>query len=350
MTTFSKKIIHWHSKNGRHDLPWQKNTTPYRVWVSEIMLQQTQVTTVIPYYLKFMQRFANLKQLATAPIDDVLSHWSGLGYYARARNLHKTATLLYEENRSRFPRTQEELIKLPGIGRSTAGAILSFAHDLPAVILDGNVKRVLSRHSGITEWPGNKHVHDSLWELATKLTPQKNTAIYNQAMMDVGSLICTRSSPACARCPVQSDCAGLRSGKPTQYPGKKPKTKKRRHEKTYMLLLCNRYKEVLLMKRPEKGIWGGLWSFPEAKTLAALQSHWRKQVRLSSGPFHRLQEIKHSFSHYDLTIQPIIMHTSATSSLQPPAFCWHDLSHNAPGGVAAPVQKLFNTLKEITHD
>lgn len=347
MTKFAQKIIRWHGEHGRHDLPWQKKKTPYRVWISEIMLQQTQVTTVIPYYLRFMQRFPDIKALASAPLDDVLAHWSGLGYYARARNLHKAAKILRAQYQGRFPKTVKEVMALPGIGRSTAGAILSFSRNVPAVILDGNVKRVLARHNAVDGWPGKKSVHDRLWDVATKQTPKEKIAIYNQAMMDLGALVCTRTAPSCTSCPVALTCKAKSEGNPMQYPGKKPKSLSRRHKTTHMLIFQLPNQRVYLERRPEKGIWGGLWSFPEVDSIQDPHEAWRDAIESAEGD--QLRTVFHSFSHYDLTIH-VVLYKIENAATAFNSGRWYNPMDEVPGGMAAPVQKIFQQLKENPHD
>ena len=223
---FSARVLRWYAEHGRKDLPWQKNPTPYRVWISEIMLQQTQVTTVIPYFQKFMDSFQDVDALANSSIDDVLHHWSGLGYYARARNLHKAAVLIRDNYNSEFPATFEEVLALPGIGRSTAGAILSLSRNERFAILDGNVKRVLARHNAVDGWPGETAVAQQLWELAETHTPDSEVAAYTQAMMDLGATVCTRSKPRCGECPLADDCSAYEFGRVGDYPGRKQKKAK----------------------------------------------------------------------------------------------------------------------------
>jgi len=260
--TFSTSVLNWFAEHGRKNLPWQHDKTPYRVWVSEIMLQQTQVSTVIPYFEKFMASFPSLAALAAAPEDDVLAHWSGLGYYARARNLHKCAKLAVSNYGGVLPQALDELVAMPGIGRSTAGAILSLALGQPTPILDGNVKRVLARYFAVDGWPGKSDVLKQLWHISETVTPVKSTDSFNQAMMDLGATLCTRSRPACVRCPLASDCQARALGEPTRFPGKKPK-KITPVKTTIMLALANADGAYLLERRPPSGIWGSLWSLPE---------------------------------------------------------------------------------------
>lgn len=326
-SAFSKKLLKWYELYGRHDLPWQKNQTHYRVWISEIMLQQTQVSTVIPYYERFMTRFPSVSALAKAPEDEVLSHWSGLGYYARARNLHKTAKIIVSDHKGKFPTTVEGMITLPGIGQSTAGAIISFAQQEKAVILDGNVKRVLSRYFAVDA------PKKDLWPLATELTPSKNAHHYNQAIMDLGATLCTRTKPRCQDCPFIQTCAGYQTGNPTTYPVKIDKTaqKKRPTKKVNLLIIQNAKKEILLLKRPSKGIWGGLWSFPE-----------NSYDEIDYTTIKTLEKITHQFTHFTLIITPIICKTR--EKIREDNVFWYTLGEKLPGGIAAPVAKILETL------
>lgn len=267
---FQKHVLGWFEQHGRKTLPWQKDISAYRVWVSEIMLQQTQVATVIPYFEKFMNSFPNVVDLANASNDEVMAHWAGLGYYSRARNLHKAAKLVVDNFDGEFPDDIEQLQALPGVGRSTAGAIASIVFKQPASILDGNVKRVLARHDAVEGWPGKSAVHKQLWELADYYTPTARTVKkshhpighYTQAMMDLGAMVCTRSKPNCSDCPLNKTCLAYKHNTVTNYPGKKPK-KVLPVRQTQMLVIENAEGEILLQQRPPLGIWGGLWSLPE---------------------------------------------------------------------------------------
>lgn len=298
---FQQAVLNWYDQFGRKDLPWQHEITPYRVWLSEIMLQQTQVTTVIPYFHKFIEHFPTIDDLANANIDIVLSLWAGLGYYARARNLYKTARIISHQMQGVFPQTVDELAQLPGIGRSTAGAIIATAFQQKASILDGNVKRVLTRYFAIAGWPGEKQIHDDLWHMAESLTPNERVRDYTQAMMDLGATICTRSNPKCDECPLQAQCQGLKTGNPTQFPGKKPK-KKLPVKSTIMLVLANETGAILLKKRPPTGIWGGLWSLPEFETMDSLEN-WLMQMNQSQHQPTYLTAFRHTFTHYHLDIE-----------------------------------------------
>ncbi len=337
--TFSKKLIDWYHKHGRHGLPWQRNPTPYRVWISEIMLQQTQVTTVIGYYQRFMQSFPTLKQLALANQDHVLSHWSGLGYYARARNLHRAARLIYKQYHGRFPKSLEALVQLPGIGPSTAGAILSFAYKLPTAICDGNVKRVLARIFAI-----DKPKTDALfWEYATQLTPTQNTHHYNQAIMDLGATICTRIKPACDLCPMQKNCLAHLQGRETNYPIKQPK--KVKPIRSTQFLILESHKGILLHKRPSEGIWGGLWCFPEcASNINALDwclEHYATTIET----IYKFKAISHKFTHFTLNISPLHVKLKVKKHLPTNlAHHWHQQHLDLPGGISAPVSKLLKLV------
>ncbi|MFK7861610.1 MAG: A/G-specific adenine glycosylase [Granulosicoccus sp.] len=341
---FAQAVLEWFDVHGRKHLPWQQNKTPYRVWVSEIMLQQTQVATVIPYYEKFMNRFPDLQALAEAPEDEVLAHWSGLGYYARARNLHKCAKIALAEHNGQLPDDVELLVQMPGIGRSTAGAILSLSLGQSHAILDGNVKRVLARYRAVDGWPGSTAVLSHLWDISTRYTPEVRTADFNQAMMDLGATLCTRSRPACDRCPLASDCQAFASGEIARYPGKKPK-KQIPVKSTVMLKISNRDAAVLLQKRPPSGIWGGLWSLPEVATVHDVLP-WLETVGLIAvdTPFS-VARFRHTFSHYhlDIDVQALNVEVSDTGILETAERVWYN-GDQFPGGVAAPVSKILNKL------
>lgn len=338
-------MLLWFDDFGRKDLPWQQNVTAYRVWVSEIMLQQTQVQTAIPYFNRFVERFPDIASLAAAHQDDVLSHWSGLGYYARARNLHKAAQHVRDDHDGHFPVSIDAVVNLPGIGRSTAGAILSLALSQRHAILDGNVKRVLARHEAIAGWPGKTSVADELWKVAEQNTPNDSVASYTQAIMDLGATLCTRSRPSCNHCPVSEDCAALRSNSVDVYPGRKPKARK--PLRTTTMILASTDGQVYLERRPEAGIWGGLWSLPELGEQTV--NEWCVDV-LGSAATETLpwEVLRHSFSHYDLDIQPIFVRieSQAGKVADADARTWYRLNDAPPGGMAAPVKKLINQLKK----
>ena len=296
-TDFADKVLQWFAKHGRKDLPWQQDINAYRVWVSEIMLQQTQVNTVIPYFKRFMQSFPQINDLARACDDQVMHHWSGLGYYSRARNLHKTAKRVCDDYESVFPNDVDSLTDLPGIGRSTAGAIAAIAYQQPAAILDGNVKRVLARHFAIEGWPGNSQVSKQLWALSEAVTPKQPThiAAYTQAIMDLGATLCTRSKPRCEDCPIQTSCQAKANDSVANYPGKKPK-KTLPVKSTTLLVIQNNQGEILLEKRPPTGIWGSLWSLPEQAP---------SFISLDTLKGNKLPSFRHTFSHFHLEISPV---------------------------------------------
>ncbi len=335
---FSTDVLSWFDEHGRHDLPWQKSITAYRVWISEIMLQQTQVKTVIPYYKSFIKKFPNIEILATAKEDEVLHYWSGLGYYARARNLHKCAKLINQKKNKSFPSNIEELIELPGIGRSTAGAILSIAYKKRVPILDGNVKRVLTRFFTLSGWPGNKTIEKELWVIADKLTPEDRVNDYTQAIMDLGATICTRSNPNCSKCPISRNCNALKQNKINDFPEKKQK-KQLSTKYISMFIIINKKGEVLLEKRPSKGVWARLWSLPENENILSNfklknQKSWKK--------------FKHTFSHYHLCIQPEEYHViSERDNLDMKNHTWYNITLPSDIGISAPVKKILNKFKVV---
>lgn len=346
LPSFAQRILTWFDAHGRKDLPWQLEKSAYSVWISEIMLQQTQVATVIPYYQRFMQRFPNVAALANAEQDEVLHHWTGLGYYARARNLHQAAKDIMNQHAGEFPKKLELVIALPGIGRSTASAILSLAEGQHHSILDGNVKRVLGRYAAIEGWPGNKVIETKMWQLADSLTPAKRTDDYNQAMMDMGATLCTRSSPACVKCPVVDDCEGFKSGKATNYPGKK--AKKALPVRSTFMLIPFWQNSALVYKRPPAGIWGGLWGFYQIDSLDELEQQTRL-LGLNDYSVKFLVPFRHTFSHFHLDIQPILLllnNQEQRNTIHENQSLWYDLSNPPALGLAAPTQQLFSTLRE----
>jgi A/G-specific adenine glycosylase len=341
---FSQHVLTWFDQYGRKHLPWQQNRTAYRVWVSEIMLQQTQVATVIPYYERFMASFPTVHALANASQDDVLQHWAGLGYYARGRNLHTCAQTVVNEYNGKFPNTVDELVELSGIGRSTAGAIISLSSNQRAVILDGNVKRVLARFHGTEGWPGKTAVANTLWAHAETHTPETRCNDFNQAMMDLGATLCTRSKPSCERCPLQTHCVAYRDNKQTEFPHKKP-SKKTPIKSTQWLVMRNEAQAILLEQRPQQGIWGGLWSFPEIpcdeNSSSYCETHYGHIATTEA-----ITPFRHTFSHYHLDIHAQLI---ALKSLHP---CindnlsqrWFSPTEIADIGLPAPTKKLLNQL------
>ena len=346
-TDFADRLLAWFDDHGRKDLPWQVDD-PYRVWVSEIMLQQTQVRTVIPYYERFLQRFPGVVALADAPLDAVLDHWSGLGYYARARNLHGAAAVIRDDFGGVFPDDFDSVCGLPGIGRSTAGAILSLAFGQRHAILDGNVKRVLARHRAIGGWPGRTAVAKSLWAASEDHTPKERVGDYTQAIMDLGATVCTRSRPSCELCPVSADCSALAESSVDQFPGRKPK--KARPLKTTTMVLAVNDGAVYLERRPPSGIWGGLWSLPELDD-REVTTWCRDKLNTTGAEAVSWGVLRHSFSHYDLDIQPVVVHIDDASRKVADSrdATWHRLDAAPPGGIAAPVQKLIESLSSENH-
>lgn len=343
---FSAQLLTWFDQYGRKDLPWQQQPSPYQVWLSEIMLQQTQVSTVIPYYQKFTQRFSNIAALAHAPIDDVLALWTGLGYYARARNLHKAAKIMVDSHQGQMPETLDELIALPGIGRSTAGAIMALAHHQRFPILDGNVKRVLARYAAVDGWPGNKQIENKLWLIAEQYLPHERVANYIQAQMDLGATVCTRSKPDCTHCPINNHCQAYLSGNPTAYPSPKPK-KVIPLRQAHWLIAQAISGELLLEQRPPLGIWGGLWSFPELENIEELTAICRHQFNLDVTQVKSLSYIKHVFSHFKLEIYPHLIRCEAHNNhiAENKNLAWYKISDALQLGLPAPVKSLIQSLQ-----
>lgn len=337
---FADKLLIWFDQFGRKNLPWQKKITPYSIWVSEIMLQQTQVATVTPYFERFMEVFPSVDLLAAANEDEVLHQWTGLGYYARGRNLHKTARRLMSDFNGEFPLSVEELMTLPGIGRSTAGAIVAICSNQHAVILDGNVKRVLARYFTIPGWPGETKVVNQLWEKATSLTPQARVADYTQAIMDLGATLCSRSHPNCESCPLVSECAAHLTGEIKKYPGKKPK-KVLPTKKTSMLVIENDQGEILLEKRPSSGLWGGLWSFPETKAV----DDYMDSLNVTIFDTDKLPAFRHSFTHFHLQITPIhIRIGQVLTVMEDDRRCWYSTQAPLEIGLTRPVTRILSTI------
>ncbi len=343
-------MLDWHDQHGRKDLPWQRDATPYHVWVSEIMLQQTQVKTVLGYYQRFMMRFPSVAQLAVAPLDEVLATWTGLGYYARARNLHRAAQQVVQEHAGQLPCELGQLEALPGIGRSTAGAILSLACGKRAAILDGNVKRVLARYHAIEGWPGRSQVAKQLWALAERHTPAQRFAQYTQAIMDLGALVCTRTQPACANCPVRAGCRAHQQQTQHRFPQAKPKTARpQRHEN--FLLLEDSQGRLLLEKRPESGVWGGLWSFPAIALEADCSDYVLANYQRTIEQRDEWAQVQHQFTHFTLVIQPVLcklgqpLHAKV-KELVSETRLWYKPSQTPPGGLPAPVVTLLDQYRQ----
>ena len=345
MDSFAEKVLTWYASHGRKDLPWQRKPNPYRVWVSEIMLQQTQVATVIPYYLRFIDAFPDANALADAKADEVLHHWSGLGYYARARNLRQAAIIIRDQYGGKFPASFDDVVALPGIGRSTAGAILALSSDERHPILDGNVKRVLARYHAVEGWPGKSEVLHTLWNYAEKHTPTKGVAAYTQSMMDLGATICTRTKPRCKKCPLAEDCAAHASWRETDFPGRRDK-KAKPLKQTQMVLVCAEC-SVFLERRPPSGIWGGLWSFPEIDPQEDASIWCEQTLNTSPVDIQQWPTVRHSFTHYDLDIEPTAVRVEKLSRTVADSDdrIWYELDSPRQVGIATPVAGLIEKLR-----
>lgn len=344
-TAFQRRILQWFDAHGRKDLPWQRDVNPYRVWVSEIMLQQTRVATVIPYFERFMARFPGVRELARAPLDEVLHHWSGLGYYARARNLHHAAQRIDRELDGRFPEDFETVVSLPGVGRSTAGAILSLGCGQRHAILDGNVKRVLARFHAVEGWPGQPAVAEELWGHAERYTPTARVAEYNQAMMDLGATLCMRGRPACGDCPLADRCAAHGAGREAEFPVPRPK-KTLPVRSTRMLLVEDGEGRVLLQRRPPAGIWGGLWSLPEPAPEQSLEDWCRATLGAEPDVVEAWPVVRHTFSHFHLDIEPlrVSLGNRGLCVLEGEGSVWYNCARPDSRGLAAPVLRLLERL------
>ncbi|MCG7390053.1 MULTISPECIES: A/G-specific adenine glycosylase [Pantoea] len=339
---FAQQVLDWYQRFGRKTLPWQQEKTPYKVWLSEVMLQQTQVATVIPYFERFMARFPTVADLAAAPLDEVLHLWTGLGYYARARNLHKAAKHIVDQHQGEFPRNFDDVAALPGVGRSTAGAVLSLSLGQHFPILDGNVKRVLARCYAVGGWPGKKDVEKRLWEISETVTPAEGVSQFNQAMMDLGALVCTRSKPKCDICPLNNGCIAYASNSQANYPGKKPK--QILPERSGWFLLLQDGDDVWLEQRPPVGLWGGLFCFPQFTTEEALHD-WLQARGIESKP-QQLTAFRHTFSHFHLDIVPMwLSWPSVGAAMDEPGGLWYNLAQPPSVGLAAPVERLLHELR-----
>jgi A/G-specific adenine glycosylase len=341
VSKFASALVEWQSKHGRRDLPWQGTRDPYRIWLSEVMLQQTQVSAVIPYYERFLSRFPTLEALASASEDEVLQLWSGLGYYARGRNLHAAAKRIVENG---FPRTSTAIAELPGIGRSTAAAIAAFAFGERAAILDGNVKRVLARYFGVEGWPGEKAVETRLWARANEVLAKTGIETYTQALMDLGATVCTRSAPRCDACPVRRDCKARKSSRTADIPA--PRPRKALPQKTTTWLLLRDRGQILLEKRPAPGIWGGLWSFPEAPG-KDVDGYCRRTLGCEVTSKKALDTLEHGFTHFRLQIRPLLCEVMRKPNMQAPGYLWVDVDEARAAAVPTPVRKLVARLMGI---
>ena len=340
-------LLQWWAQFGREDLPWQLNPSPYRVWVSEIMLQQTQVTTVERYYDRFIAAFPDVANLAKADPDRVLHLWSGLGYYARARNLHRAARAVRDEFGGDIPDDIDALMSLPGIGRSTAGAILALSHDQRHPILDGNAKRVLARCFGVEGWPGSTTNLKRLWHLADECTPDAQPGHYTQAIMDVGATLCTRARPTCEVCPLTTHCVARRDDLTSEIPA--PRPPRRRAQRTIVVMLLRREDgAVLLEKRPDSGVWGGLWSFPEVDTVDAVAAWCRRKIGVPPHAEKIRPVVNHSFTHFDLDMTPVEAHLGKVPAraMDGDRWLWYNLRSPAAVGLASPVARLLELVGE----
>jgi len=340
---FAKTLLAWQRKHGRHGLPWQSTRDPYRIWLSEVMLQQTQVETVIPYYARFLARFPDVHALAAAEEEEVLRLWSGLGYYARARNLHRAARTVAGELRGRFPDTAEGLARLPGLGRSSAAAIAAFAFGRREAILDGNVKRVFARFFGIDGFPGERKVEARLWRLATQQLPPQGIGRYTQALMDLGATVCVRGKPSCDACPLSSRCVAFRDGRVAELPAPRPRRPYPERAVTWLVLM--HAGRVLLERRPAPGLWGGLWAFPEAGA-RGLTAFCRREFGCDPRPARRLDVLEHQFSHFRLYATPVVvaLRTAPAMAAEAPGRLWLDLADACDAAVPAPVKTLLARL------
>ena len=343
MSDFSARVIRWQKVHGRHGLPWQ-GADAYRVWLSEIMLQQTQVVTVIPYFQRFVTSFPGIAALAAATEEQVLAHWSGLGYYARGRNLHRAAQIIVAQYGGEFPRQFEQILELPGIGRSTAAAICALAYHERRAILDGNVKRVLARYCGISGSPLDKKIETQLWQQAEALLPQQDVAIYIQAQMDMGATICTRSKPKCDICPVQSDCVALQSNRVAELPT--PRARKTVPEKHTTFLLLMHGNDILLEKRAPQGIWGGLWCLPQIEDGQGVVADYMQRTGIEVSERIELDEFTHTFTHFKLHIVPVLLRVICKPTrVQEAGNVWMDVGDALNAAIPTPVRSLLQKLQ-----
>ncbi|SFI19046.1 A/G-specific adenine glycosylase [Nitrosomonas sp. Nm34] len=346
MSTFANTLIEWQKQHGRHSLPWQGTNDPYAIWVAEVMLQQTQVMTVIPYYQRFLEAFPDIECLAEASLDTVLTLWSGLGYYSRGRNLHKAACLIMERFQGRFPRHAAEIAQLPGIGRSTAAAIAAFAYGERCAILDGNVKRVFARYFAVTRYPGEKKTEALLWQKAEGLLPQENAqqqmATYTQALMDLGATVCTRHQPKCLSCPLQPDCIAFAENRVASLPTSKPRKPLPSKETTFLIL--RNQDEILLEQRSSPGIWGGLWCLPEKPIDIDSQTYCRQCMGIESVPISSLPPLNHTFTHFKLRIHPQLLQVINYSRKKTATEIWLTIDKALQLAIPVPVRKILLEL------
>ena len=340
---FAEAIIAWQKQHGRHDLPWQNTINPYAIWVSEIMLQQTQVAAVIGYYANFMVRFPNITALANATQEEVLQYWSGLGYYSRARNLHVAAQKIEDDFSGKFPQNFDDLLSLSGIGRSTAAAISTFAFNTPQPILDGNVKRVFARHFNIAGWPSSPKVTQQLWQIAERENPTHEAIAYTQGLMDLGATLCTRTKPKCPACPVNASCVALANDLINKLPT--PKPRKAMPEKSTTMMIIIHQNEVLLEKRPQTGIWGGLWSLPEIEMHEIASEVAQSRLGLEVEAAEPFAIVNHAFTHFKLAItpQPLLL-VKQTLHARSPNAIWLPINEAISAAIPTPVRKILQSL------
>ena len=339
------RLLGWYDRRGRKDLPWQGNRDPYPIWVSEIMLQQTQVATVVPYFNRFIERFPDVEALASGDLDEVLHLWTGLGYYARARNLHAAARIIRDQYGGRFPRGPDQAYRLPGIGKSTAHAILAFSYDRALPILDGNVKRVLARHFRVHGWPGTASVERRLWQIAEENTPQRRIAAYTQAIMDLGATVCTRRRPDCAVCPLSETCEALVAGEQAELPASRPR--KVKPTRAILMVMVEAEGRILLEKRPPIGIWGGLWSLPEVEPGEGIEAAVLERYGVNIDITGTWETMRHSFTHFTLNISPVHAEVRSPEDriMENTDLVWYNLTKPDARGLAAPVKKLLDKLR-----
>lgn len=340
---FASRAIAWQRAHGRHDLPWQNTRDAYRIWLSEIMLQQTQVATVLPYYTRFCAEFPTVDALASAPLGRVLELWSGLGYYRRAHHLHAAARAVVDLHGGRFPVDAATLATLPGIGRSTAAAIAAFASGERAAILDGNVRRVLARQRGIEGWPGAPMLLAELWRVAESLLPDTDVASYTQALMDLGATVCTRAQPRCGACPVATDCVARRNGRVREIPS--PRPRRVLPSRAVQALLLEYDGRTLLEQRSPLGVWAGLWSLPELPLGSGVAAHVATRFGATVGALQALPPVAHAFTHFRLTIHPVRVAISAwPSEMRTSGVEWFAREAALECALPAPIRKLIRSI------
>lgn len=340
-TDFASRVVAWQREHGRHDLPWQNTRDPYRIWLSEIMLQQTQVSAVIPYYQRFLERFPDLAALAAADEEQVLILWSGLGYYARARNLHRAARIVQGRHAGVFPTDHGQVCALPGIGRSTASAVCVFSNGGRHAILDGNVKRVLARCFGVERFPGEKSVEEALWALSESLLPETDIEAYTQGLMDLGASVCTRTRPRCALCPLSERCVARREGRTAALPAPRPTKVLPVRDITMAVLMSEG--EVLLEKRPAPGIWGGLWCFPEVDG-TRLRQECATRFAVSVLETQPLGQVRHGFTHFHLRIQPVLVRVGRGFAAEAPGRMWRTPEDARGAAIPVPVRRILAAI------